>query len=133
MTRFNSVVFHPGNKTADVGAGLVWDDAYAALEPFNVTVVGGRISGIGVAGFALGGGQSPVSSAFFRHLYLPIGYSYLTNEFGLAMDNIVALEVALPDGQVLTINKQSNADLFSSVKVSLTVRSAACFLMRISL
>ena len=33
------------------------DDVYAALEPFNVSVVGGRVSGVGVAGFTLGGGE----------------------------------------------------------------------------
>ena len=39
-----------------VGTGLVWDDVYAALEPHNVTVLGGRVPGIGVGGFTLGGG-----------------------------------------------------------------------------
>ena len=57
MTRFKSVVYHPSNGTVGVGTGLLWDDVYAALEPFNVTVVGGRISGIGVAGLTLGGGE----------------------------------------------------------------------------
>ena len=56
MYRFADVVYNPGTQTADIGAGLIWDDVYAALEPHGVNVVGGRTSGVGVAGFTLGGG-----------------------------------------------------------------------------
>lgn len=31
---------------------------YAALAPYGVNVVGGRVSGVGVAGFTLGGGTT---------------------------------------------------------------------------
>lgn len=41
----------------NVGAGLIWDDVYAALEPLGVNVIGARATGIGVAGFTLGGGR----------------------------------------------------------------------------
>ena len=58
MSRFNDVVYNADSNTADVGAGLVWDDVYAALEPYGVNVVGGRVSGVGMAGFTLGGGAS---------------------------------------------------------------------------
>jgi FAD/FMN-containing dehydrogenase len=57
MSRFNNVTYSAASQTAAIGAGLVWDDVYAALEPFNVSVVGGRVSGVGVAGFTLGGGE----------------------------------------------------------------------------
>lgn len=58
MARFNGVTYSADAETADVGAGLIWDDVYAALEPHGVTVVGGRVTGIGVAGFTLGGGKA---------------------------------------------------------------------------
>lgn len=58
MYKFSEVVYHSDTQTADVGSGLIWDDVYAALEPHGVNVVGGRVSGVGVAGFSLGGGQS---------------------------------------------------------------------------
>ena len=57
MTRFNNVNYHSNNGTVDIGTGLVWDDVYSTLDPLNVTVAGGRISGVGVAGFSLGGGE----------------------------------------------------------------------------
>jgi hypothetical protein len=57
MTRFNQVQYSAVSQTAVVGAGLIWDDVYAALESRGVSVVGGRVSGVGVAGFTLGGGE----------------------------------------------------------------------------
>ena len=57
MSRFSEVTYDAAAQTATIGAGLVWDDVYAALEPYNVNVVGGRVSGVGVAGFTLGGGN----------------------------------------------------------------------------
>ena len=56
MNRFAEVIYNSDSQTADIGAGLIWDDVYAALEPHGVNVVGGRVSGVGVAGFTLGGG-----------------------------------------------------------------------------
>jgi hypothetical protein len=46
----------------------VWDDVYAALDPLGANVVGGRVTGIGVGGFILGG-----------------GYSWLSNQYGLVL------------------------------------------------
>jgi FAD/FMN-containing dehydrogenase len=57
MTRFNQVVYNAASKTVQIGTGLVWDDVYEALEQYNVNIVGGRVSGVGVAGFTLGGGN----------------------------------------------------------------------------
>ncbi|KAF9818098.1 hypothetical protein IEO21_02940 [Rhodonia placenta] len=55
MSRFNGVTYNADAQTASIGTGLVWDDVYAALEPYGVSVVGGRVTGVGVAGFTLGG------------------------------------------------------------------------------
>lgn len=57
MTRFSQINYNAATETAVVGAGLIWDQVYTALEPFNRSVVGGRVSGVGVAGFSLGGGE----------------------------------------------------------------------------
>lgn len=56
LARFNQVVYNATASTATIGAGLLWDDVYAALEPHGVNVLGGRTSGVGVGGFTLGGG-----------------------------------------------------------------------------
>ena len=61
MTRFKDIKVDPAAATVEVGAGLTWDQVYAALDPYNLTVIGGRAPGIGVAGLTLGGGESLLS------------------------------------------------------------------------
>lgn len=45
------------------------------------------------------------------------GLSFLTNQYGIATANIVALELVLPSGQVTTVTAKSNPDLFFAVRV----------------
>jgi len=99
MVRLNEVSYDKNTSTASVGAGLIWDDVYTALEPYGVTVVGGRAPGIGVAGLTLGG-----------------GYSFLTNQYGLVIDNVVAFEVVLPSGQIVIADCDAYSDLFWALK-----------------
>ncbi|KIJ50387.1 hypothetical protein M422DRAFT_777110 [Sphaerobolus stellatus SS14] len=99
MYRFSEVTYDNITATAVVGAGLIWDDVYAALEPYGVNVVGGRVPGVGVAGFTLGG-----------------GYSWLTNQHGLTLDNVVAYELVKPDGTVSTVTESSDSELFFGLK-----------------
>ncbi|KAF8632474.1 hypothetical protein AX15_001873 [Amanita polypyramis BW_CC] len=99
MFRFSDVKYNPSHKTAVVGAGLIWDQVYKALEPHGVSVVGGRVTGVGVAGFVLGG-----------------GYSWLTNQHGLALDTVVEYELVQPDGKIVTVTENSSPDLFFGLK-----------------
>lgn len=69
MYRFSEIRYNTSSQTVDVGAGLIWDDVYAALNPLGVNVVGGRVTGIGVAGFTLGGGELSLSSYVYKHPY----------------------------------------------------------------
>ncbi|KAG8714538.1 hypothetical protein FRC11_008093 [Ceratobasidium sp. 423] len=106
LFRFNGVTYHPAPAAADgsvgtveIGSGLVWDTVYAALEPYGVNVVGGRVTGVGVSGFALGG-----------------GYSWLSNQYGLTIDTVTAFEVVLPNGTITTATETTNPDLFFGLK-----------------
>jgi len=64
MIRFNEIVLSKGEKTVEVGAGLTWTSVYQYLVPKGLNVVGGRINGVGLAGFTLGGGQRYSAFAF---------------------------------------------------------------------
>lgn len=57
------------HKTASLGPGIRWGDVYKALEPFGLTVAGGRDNSVGVGGFLLGG-ECLVSMATFLLSYL---------------------------------------------------------------
>ncbi|CAD6913904.1 unnamed protein product [Tilletia laevis] len=95
MTRFNEVTYDKAKQVVKYGSGLIWDQVYQQLEKYDVKVVGGRVSGVGVAGFSLGG-----------------GYSFLTNQYGLTSDGIVAYDFVTATGQVLYVTRQSYPDLF---------------------
>jgi FAD/FMN-containing dehydrogenase len=45
----------PEDLTVRLGPGATWINVYAAMEPYNLTMAGGRISSVGVGGFLLGG------------------------------------------------------------------------------
>ena len=42
LSRFNEIKVNGASETVEVGAGLIWDQVYAALEPAGLNVVGGR-------------------------------------------------------------------------------------------
>ena len=54
---FKSIQYDEKSQMVNVGAGLKWDELYVALEQHGVNVPGGRIPGVGVGGFILGGGR----------------------------------------------------------------------------
>ena len=58
MKNFNKVVYQPDTETVVVGTGQIWDNVYKTLEKERPprSVLGARVSNIGVAGFLLGGG-----------------------------------------------------------------------------
>ena len=64
MSKFSHVNYDSQTETVEVGAGVIWDKVYEVLEPLGRIVVGGRTTGVGVAGFTLGGGQF---SGFVHH------------------------------------------------------------------
>ena len=57
MTQISNINYDPLSMSISVGKGVFWDDVYTMLEPHNVNVVGARATGVGVGGFALGGGM----------------------------------------------------------------------------
>lgn len=99
MKRFSAVTVDETASTAVIGMGLVWDDVYEALEPYSVNVVGGRVTGVGVAGFALGG-----------------GYSWKTSQYGLTVDNIVEFDLVLPNGTFVQVTEDNYPDLMWGLK-----------------
>lgn len=55
---------------------------------------------------------------FRRHSYLRLGYSWQTNQFGLAIDTVTAFELVKPDGTIANVTETSDPELFFALKVS---------------
>jgi FAD/FMN-containing dehydrogenase len=121
MTRFNQVIVNKTASLVEVGAGLLWDDVYTALDGTGLNVVGGRVSGVGVAGFTLGGGAWSSLDCFQVDKYAwKKGYSWKTNQYGLTIDNVESFELVLPNGTIQTVTSK-NEDLWFGLRVSHTV------------
>ncbi|KAJ7756645.1 FAD dependent oxidoreductase [Mycena metata] len=99
MTRFSTVNYDKSTSTVAIGSGLIWDEVYAALEPHGVVVAGGRVSGVGMAGFTLGG-----------------GYNWLANQVGLTLDTVTAYDLVRPNGSIVSVTAASDPDLFFALK-----------------
>ena len=54
MSMLRGVIYDPIHNLAKVGAGQRWGDVYDQLDPYNITVVGGRVLDVGVGGLILG-------------------------------------------------------------------------------
>lgn len=58
LKNLNQITLSRDQKVTLVGAGNTWHRVYNYLDPRGLTVVGGRVSDIGVGGLTLGGGIS---------------------------------------------------------------------------
>lgn len=83
-----------------VAAGVVVRELYQAAEKYNVTVTGGICESVGFAGgYVAGGGHTPMSGFY-----------------GMAADNIEALQVVTADGRFVTASTSSHPDLFWALR-----------------
>ncbi|VBB76586.1 Putative protein similar of AD/FMN-containing dehydrogenases of Aspergillus oryzae [Podospora comata] len=83
-----------------LGAGVQVGELYAAANSLGVTAVGGECPGVGVAGgYLAGGGHSPLSS-----------------KYGLGSDQVLSIDVVLPNGRFVTATETKNTDLFWALR-----------------
>ncbi|KAL2132715.1 hypothetical protein VTI74DRAFT_3453 [Chaetomium olivicolor] len=99
LRALNSVSLSDDRKTATIGAGAIWSEIYPQLVPYNVTVMGGRVAGVGAGGFLLGG-----------------GISHLSRRYGWACDNVLGYEIVLASGDVVYATASSHPDLWLALK-----------------
>ncbi|KAJ5621882.1 FAD-linked oxidoreductase [Penicillium herquei] len=97
------VTYNAADQTAVVGPGLSWEDAQNDLDGLvqGRALVGGRLGGVGIGGYMLGGGMS-----------------FLSTQYGWAANNVANYEVVLANGTIVNANASSNTDLFAALKGS---------------
>lgn len=89
----------PDSRTVVAGGGARLCDIDAATAPHHLAVPLGLVGATGVAGFTLHG-----------------GYGWLARRHGLALDNLLAVELVTAEGQVLRASEDENDDLFWAVR-----------------
>ena len=59
LQKLNQIGVSADHRIASLGPGGRWGDVFAALDPYGVSVIGGRIPHVGVGGLMLGGLNPP--------------------------------------------------------------------------
>ncbi|KAI8302852.1 Bifunctional solanapyrone synthase [Colletotrichum sp. SAR11_59] len=83
-----------------LGPGLRWGEVYNALEPYDLTVAGGRVAPVGVPGLLLAG-----------------GIGFYSNKYGFSANPVSSYEVVLADGRIVNATASNEySDLFWPVR-----------------
>ncbi|KAJ9137760.1 FAD binding domain-containing protein [Pleurostoma richardsiae] len=91
----NSTVVSEDRTTAAIGGGSLTRQVFAALDPYGLAYVGGRVGQVGMGGYILGGGTSVLSA-----------------KYGWALDHVLEYEVVLPNATIVTVSESSHPDLY---------------------
>ncbi|MBC2903251.1 FAD-binding oxidoreductase [Streptomyces cupreus] len=95
LRHLRAVIVDPAAEAVRVAGGSTMSDLDHATQVYGLATTGGRASTTGVGGFVLGGGTG-----------------WLDRCFGLAVDNLLAVELVTADGRQVHASADENPELF---------------------
>jgi FAD/FMN-containing dehydrogenase len=95
----NRVQVYPAADRISLGSGLLAGQLDQITNAFSMAVPLGSCPSVGVAGYALGGGESA-----------------LTPKFGFACDSVLSVEIVTADGRITRAWRDENQDLLWAVR-----------------
>ncbi|MGW1938705.1 FAD-binding oxidoreductase [Streptomyces goshikiensis] len=95
LRRMHEVTVHPAAKAVRAQGGATMSHLDRACQPYGLATTGGRASTTGLGGYVLGGGSG-----------------WVDRKFGLAVDNLLGVELVTADGQVIEATAEENPELF---------------------
>ncbi|QOF70546.1 FAD-binding oxidoreductase [Aminobacter sp. SR38] len=99
MSPMKRIDIDPVTRTVRVEAGCTQGDVDRATSVHGLAVPAGIVSSTGIAGLTLGGGTG-----------------YLTRKHGLTIDNLLATDIVLADGSVVTASADEHPELFWALR-----------------
>jgi FAD/FMN-containing dehydrogenase len=99
LSKMNSVRVDSKTKTVRVGGGATHLDMDRETQVFGMAAAAGVVSTTGIAGLTLGG-----------------GLGHLRRKHGLAIDNLLSVDIVTADGKFHTASATENSDLFWGVR-----------------
>jgi FAD/FMN-containing dehydrogenase len=97
--RMRAVQIDAAARVARVEPGTLWMDVTYPAGEHGLAPLAGSSPDVGVTGYVLGG-----------------GISWLGRKYGLAANNVVAIELVNADGDVIRASSVENADLFWALR-----------------
>jgi FAD/FMN-containing dehydrogenase len=89
----------PKARTARAQGGATWALFNRETQLHGLATTGGVVSSTGIAGLTLGG-----------------GLGWLLGKYGLALDNLLSVDIVTADGKLLKASADENTDLFWAVR-----------------
>jgi FAD binding domain len=101
LAEMKGIAIDPEKATATAEGGVIWAELNEAAAQYGLAVTGGAVSGTGIAGYTLGG-----------------GLGWLMAKYGLAADNLLAVELVTAEGDVLHVDADAacHSDLFWALR-----------------
>lgn len=95
LSLMKGIHVNPRARTARAQGGVTWGEFNRETQVHGLATTGGVVSTTGIAGLTLGG-----------------GIGWLMAKHGLAIDNLLSVEIVTAHGAVLEASDERNADLF---------------------
>src|SRR5439155_10793790 len=99
LSHMKGIRVDPAARSARVEGGVTWGELNDELQAFGLAATGGFVSTTGVSGLTLGG-----------------GLGWLVRKHGLALDNLLSVEIVTADGELRTASLDSHPDLFWALR-----------------
>jgi hypothetical protein len=89
----------PDTNVVEVGAGVKLGQMDAECSKYGIAVPAGTHPDTGIAGLTLSG-----------------GFGHLSRQHGLTIDSLLAVDIVLPNGDIVVANNSENSDLLWALK-----------------
>ena len=99
LSPMKGIYIDPIARRARVQGGVLWREFNREAQIHGLATTGGVVGTTGVAGLTLGG-----------------GLGWLMHKYGLALDNLLSVELVTAEGKVLRVAADENPDLFWALR-----------------
>jgi FAD/FMN-containing dehydrogenase len=99
FSSMKTITVNPETRTARAEPGVKWVEFDRATQAHGLATTGGTVGDTGIAGLTLGG-----------------GFGWLEGAYGMTVDNLLAADVVLANGELVRASAGENSDLFWALR-----------------
>jgi FAD/FMN-containing dehydrogenase len=99
LSGMKGIEIDPESRVARLEPGLTWLEVAKSLSEHGLALSSGDMGTVGVGGLTLGG-----------------GIGFMTRKYGLTIDHLRAVRLVTADGEVVTADAETHADLFWALR-----------------